>query len=48
METGNTNKIYFESQGYAMFGMTHENESCVTALYTKGEGSYLVLFHHKK
>ena len=39
---------YFKAQGYALFGTAHETESSVTALLTKGDGSYLVLFHHKK
>ena len=39
---------YFESQGYAIFGTAHETESYKTALMTKGGGSYLVIFHHKK
>ncbi len=39
---------YFKAQGYAVFGTAHETESSVTALLTKGDGSYLVLFHHKK
>ena len=39
---------YFQAQGYALFGTAHETESSVTALLTKGDGTYLVLFHHKK
>ena len=39
---------YFQTQGYDIFGTAHETESSVTALLTKGSGSYLVLFHHKK
>lgn len=39
---------YFEAQGYALFGTAHETETSITALLTKGDGSYLVLFHHKK
>ena len=39
---------YFEAQGYAIFGTAHETESSITALMTKGDGSYLVIFHHKK
>lgn len=39
---------YFEAQGYTVFGEAHETESSVTALLTKGDGSYLVIFHHKK
>ena len=38
----------FQAQGYALFGTAHETESSVTALLTKGDGDYLVLFHHKK
>ena len=39
---------YFAAQGYAIFGTAHETESSITALLSKGAGSYLVLFHHKK
>ena len=39
---------YFEAQGFAVFGKAHETESSVTALMTNGDGSYLVVFHHKK
>ena len=39
---------YFESQGYTVFGTAHETDSSVTALLTNGDGTYLVLFHHKK
>ena len=39
---------YFKSQGYAVFGTAHETDSFVTALLTNGDGTYLVLFHHKK
>ena len=39
---------YFEARGYAIFGAAHETDSSVTALLTKGDGAYLVLFHHKK
>lgn len=39
---------YFEAQGFTLFGEPHETESSITALLTKGDGSYLVLFHHKK
>lgn len=38
----------FRAQGYEVFGTAHETESSVTALLTKGGGTYLVLFHHKK
>ena len=38
----------FAAQGYAIFGTAHETESSITALLTKGDGSCLVLFHHKK
>lgn len=38
---------YFKNQGYSIFGTVHETESSVTALLTKGNGSYLVIFHHK-
>lgn len=39
---------YFEAQGYAVFGTSHETESSITALMTKGDGTYLILFHHRK
>ena len=39
---------YFESRGYAIFGAAHETESSITALLSKGDGSFLILFHHKK
>ncbi|MCR5149988.1 MAG: hypothetical protein K6B52_02030 [Clostridiales bacterium] len=39
---------YFAQQGYKIFGTAHETDSSVTALLTKGDESYLVLFHHKK
>ena len=39
---------YFEKQGYSVFGTAHETDSSVTALLTKGDGSYIVLFHHKR
>lgn len=39
---------YFRARGYSVFGTAHETPSSVTALLSKGDGSYLVLFHHKK
>ena len=39
---------YFKAQGYEVFGTEHEIDSSVYALLTKGGGSYLVVFHHKK
>ena len=39
---------YFKARGYAVFGTAHEAGSSVVALLTKGDGSYLVLFHHKR
>ena len=39
---------YFKTLGYNMFGDVHENGSLITALFTKGDGSYLVIFQHKK
>lgn len=39
---------YFEKQGYSVFGTAHETDSSVTALLTKGDGSFVVLFHHKR
>ena len=38
----------FEAQGYSIFGTTHETDSSVHALLTKGDGTYMVIFHHKK
>ena len=39
---------YFKAHGYDIFGTAHETDSSVTALLTNGDGTYLVLFHHKK
>ena len=39
---------YYRSRGYEVFGSAHETDSSVTALLTNGDGTYLVLFHHKK
>lgn len=39
---------YFEAQGYYIFGTAHDTDSSVTALMTKGDGTYLVIFHHKR
>ena len=39
---------YFNAQGYAIFGTAHQIESSVYALLTNGDGSYLVVFHHKR
>ena len=39
---------YFEALGYSIFGTTHETDSSVHALLTKGDGTYMVIFHHKK
>ena len=39
---------YFKAQGYSIFGTAHETESSITALLSRGDGTYLVLFHHKK
>lgn len=41
-------RAYFEAQGYELFGTAHETDSSITALLTKGDGTYIVLFHHKK
>ena len=38
---------YFEGQGYALFGESHETDSSIVALLSKGDGAYIVLFHHK-
>ena len=39
---------YFEALGYSIFGTVHETESAIHALLTKGDGTYMVIFHHKK
>ena len=39
---------YFKTQGYEVFGTAHEIGSSVYALLTNGDGTYLVIFHHKK
>ncbi len=39
---------YFEKQGYTLFGTAHETDSSVTALLNKDDGSFIVLFHHKR
>ena len=39
---------YFEGQGYALFGEPHDTDSSVTALLTKDNSYYIVLFHHKR
>ena len=39
---------YFKAQGYYIFGTAHETDSSVTALLTKGDGTYLVVFQHKR
>ena len=39
---------YFNALGYEIFGTAHDNDSFVTALMTKGDGTYLVVFHHKR
>ena len=38
----------FEKQGYSVFGTAHETGSSITALLTKGDGTYMVVFQHKK
>ncbi len=38
---------YFEEQGYSLFGTAHDTGSSVVALLKRGDGSDLVLFHHK-
>ena len=40
--------FYFETQGYTIFGTAHETASSITALLTRGDGTYIVVFHHKK
>ena len=39
---------YYETLGYSMFGTAHETETATAALLTKGDGEYLVIFHHKR
>ena len=39
---------YFNALGYEIFGTAHDTDSSVTALMTKGDGTYLVVFHHKR
>ena len=39
---------YFEGLGYSMFGELHENSPVAVALFTKGDGTYIVLFCHRK
>lgn len=39
---------YFEAQGYALFGTTHETDSSITALLSGGDKGHIVLFHHKR
>ena len=39
---------YFAKQGYEVFGTSHETKSCITALLSKGDGTYIVIFQHKK
>jgi hypothetical protein len=38
---------YFEKQGCTLFGEPHETETSITGLLTKGDGGYIILFHHK-
>ena len=39
---------YFKERGYEIFGTTHDTQSCITALLTNGDGTYIVIFQHKK
>ena len=39
---------YFGKQGFSIFGTSHENDSSITALLTNNDGTYLVMFQHKK
>ena len=39
---------YFGALGYSVFGTVHNTDSCITALLTKGDGTYIVLFQHRK
>lgn len=38
---------YFNNLGYVIFGTKHETDSSITALLTKNDGTYIVLFKHK-
>ena len=38
---------WFGEQGYVLFGEPHETESSITALLTKNNKSFIVLFKHK-
>lgn len=38
---------YYKAKGYSLFGTAHDTGSSVVALLKKGDGSDLVLFHHK-
>lgn len=44
----NEGVAYFESQGYSFFGDPHETDSSITGLMTKGDGNYIIVFHHKR
>ena len=39
---------YFEGMGYSFSGDPHETETSVTGLMTKGDGNYIIVFHHKR
>ena len=39
---------YFKGLGYSIFGELHENGPIVVALLAKDDGSYIILYSHKK
>lgn len=40
--------VYFKEKDYDIFGDIHDTQSCITALLTNGDGTYIVIFQHKK
>ena len=40
--------VYFQKRGYSVFGDVHDTATAKTALLTKGDGEYIILFQHKK
>jgi len=39
---------WFKSEGYELVGTAHETKSSITALLSKNNKSYVVVFQHKK
>ncbi|MBR3346624.1 MAG: hypothetical protein IKG37_06055 [Solobacterium sp.] len=39
---------WFKSEGYELVGTAHETKSSITALLSKNNKSYIVVFQHKK